>query len=209
MNAHLDLLNYRRTVAEMYSRVRQHPSDPRSDPAERCRAFRQARDQLFRSHPQSALSPEQMARFRGLAYYPYDPALRFIVPVTPVEASDPLGMHLREDGVVHLQRLGRVRLSIDGQAVALTLFWILGYGGGVFLPFRDASNANETYEGGRYLLDTIKGADLGQEAGGLVLDFNYAYNPSCAYNPRWECPLAPPENWLQVAIRAGERRYAG
>ncbi len=209
MSADLDLLDYRRTVAEMYARVRQSQSDPQSGPAERCREFRRTRDDLFRRHPQSALSVEQKARFRGLPYYPYNLALRFVVPVAPIEASDPIEMHLRDDGVVRLQRFGRVHFSVEGQAVTLTLFWMRGYGGGVFLPFRDASNADETYEGGRYLLDTIKGADLGQDAGGLIIDFNYAYNPSCAYNPRWECPLAPPENWLAVAIRGGEKRYAG
>ncbi len=209
MSAFLELLDYRRTVAEMYVRVRRAQSGQQPEHAESCRQFRQARDALFRTHPQSALALEQKARFGGLAYYPYDPSLRLVVPVVPAEESEPLEMHLREDGVVRLQRLGRVHFTVAGQAVSLTLFWMLGYGGGVFLPFRDASNADETYEGGRYLLDTIKGADLGQEAGGLILDFNYAYNPSCAYNPRWDCPLPPPENWLRVAIRAGEKHYPG
>ncbi len=212
MNTHLDLLDYRRRVAEMYARVRGSgsglPSAPPADLAERCRAFRQARDHLFQSHPQSALSPEQKVHFRGLDYYPYDPALRFVLPIEPVEESEALEMHLREDGVVHLERSGKVQFTIEGRVVRFTLFWIRGYGGGVFLPFRDGSNADETYEGGRYLLDTIKGADLGREPGGVILDFNYAYNPSCAYNPRWDCPLAPPENWLPVAIRAGEKRYS-
>ena len=89
------------------------------------------------------------------------------------------------------------------------MFWVLGYGGGVFLPFKDATNGPETYGGGRYLLDTIKHADLGSEDERLVLDFNYAYNPSCAYNPRWHCPLSPPENTLPVEIRAGEKSYPG
>ncbi|MEJ2598295.1 MAG: DUF1684 domain-containing protein [Anaerolineales bacterium] len=96
---------------------------------------------------------------------------------------------------------------MDGQALALSLFWVLGYGGGIFLPFQDATAPEETYGGGRYLWDTIKGADLGIELDRLVLDFNYAYNPSCAYNPRWHCPLAPRENWLAVPLRAGELRY--
>jgi uncharacterized protein (DUF1684 family) len=80
----------------------------------------------------------------------------------------------------------------------------MGYGGGVFLPFRDATNNRQTYGGGRYLYDTIKGADLGTAQGGIVLDFNYAYHPSCYYNPRWVCPLAPPQNILDFPVTAGE-----
>ena len=87
----------------------------------------------------------------------------------------------------------------------LALFWLDAYGGGVFLPFADATRGRETYGGGRYLLDTVKGADLGEEDGRLVLDFNFAYNPSCSYDPRWVCPLSPPENRLPVAVRAGEQ----
>jgi hypothetical protein len=85
------------------------------------------------------------------------------------------------------------------------VYWIAVYGGGVFIPFRDATSGHESYGAGRYLLDTIKGADLGGRGERLMLDFNYAYNPSCAYDPRWSCPLAPPANWLPVPIRAGER----
>ena len=88
----------------------------------------------------------------------------------------------------------------------LELFWLEAYGGGLFLPFRDATGGSETYGGGRYLLDTIKGADLGAEEGRLVLDFNFAYNPSCAYDPKWACPLSPPANRLPVAVRAGEKK---
>ena len=90
----------------------------------------------------------------------------------------------------------------------LTLFWMEGYGGGLFLPFRDLTNGHETYGGGRYLYDTIKGADLGAGNGEIVLDFNFAYNPSCAYSPRWVCPLSPPQNTLAVRLEAGERAFA-
>jgi len=103
-------------------------------------------------------------------------------------------------------RLGDRRL-FESRPLELTVFWVLGYAGGFFLPFRDATSHTTTFPGGRYLLDTIKGADLGQEGGRLILDFNYAYNPSCAYSPQWDCPLAPPENVLPVEIRAGEQRY--
>jgi len=87
----------------------------------------------------------------------------------------------------------------------LVVYWIAGYGGGVFLPFADATSGKETYGGGRYLLDGIKGADLGMKGDKIVLDFNFAYNPSCAYSPRWSCPLAPPHNRLRSPVRGGEK----
>ena len=103
-----------------------------------------------------------------------------------------------------MRRFGVVELEWG----TLEVFWIDVYGGGVFIPFRDATSGSLTYGGGRYLLDTIKGADLGMtERGELVLDFNFAYHPSCHYDPRWSCPLAPRENWLTVPIEAGERAY--
>ncbi|RME41806.1 MAG: DUF1684 domain-containing protein, partial [Caldilineae bacterium] len=119
-----------------------------------------------------------------------------------------LTMHLADDGPIRLQRFGRVRFPVQGEEVSLWLYWVMGYGGGIFLPFHDRTAGKTTYGGGRYLLDTIKHADLGHEAGGLVLDFNYAYNPSCAYNARWHCPLPPKENRLPVAIPAGEQKYS-
>ncbi len=87
----------------------------------------------------------------------------------------------------------------------MDLYWLEGYAGGLFVPFADATSGATTYGAGRYLLDTVKGADLGTRDGRLVLDFNFAYNPSCSYDPRWSCPLAPPGNRLTVAITAGER----
>jgi hypothetical protein len=152
LSDYLGLMDYRRRVAEMYERARTGSGDP----AARWMEFRRARDELFRWHPQSALSGDQKARFEGLRYYPYDPRFRFVLPLGPVDNPEVVEIRLRDDGLLHMRRMGRVRFTIDGQTLALTLFWILGYGGGVFLPFRDASNTDETYEGGRYLLDTIK-----------------------------------------------------
>ena len=103
--------------------------------------------------------------------------------------------------------MARVRFAVPGHEAELSLFWVGGYGGGLFLPFRDATHGRETYGGGRYLYDTIKGADLGAGVDEVVLDFNYAYNPSCAYNDRWVCPLSPPENSLPFAVEAGEKLF--
>jgi uncharacterized protein (DUF1684 family) len=203
MPAFEELLNYRRSVAELYERLRRSGLSQ----VERCQGFRRERDLLFANHPQSPLSPEDRAEFTGLRYYPYDPAWRFLLPVDVDIQPTTIEMDLQDDGLVRMQRFGQIRFEVEGQPVSLSLYWILGYGGGVFLPFRDLNNQQTTYGGGRYLLDTIKHADLGQVDSWLVIDFNYAYNPSCAYDPRWHCPLAPQENWLPVAIPAGEQRY--
>jgi len=109
------------------------------------------------------------------------------------------------DGRFEMTRVGTARFELYGDRGALGLYWVEGYGGGLFLSFRDATSGAETYGAGRYLLDTVKGADLGFEEGRLVLDFNLAYQPSCSYDPAWACPLAPPENRLPVLVRAGER----
>ncbi len=203
MQDFLDLADYRRKVHAIYSGVR----DRRISLEQRWSYWVQARDELIGHHPQSALSKEQQADFAGLVYYAYDPALRFLVDVDTGVEPEILEVPLQDDDDFRMQRTGRVVFTVDGVPVSLSLFRILGYAGGLFLPFRDTSK--ESYQGTRYLIDTIKGADLGAEQGKLVLDFNFAYNPSCAYHPRWHCPLAPAENWLKVPIRGGEKDYPG
>ncbi len=199
----LDLADYRRAVARMYNEVREQTGTPEA----RLARFRRQRDGLFRSHPQSALSPEEKASFSCLSYYPYDPQLRYTLAVDTRVDRETFSTELSDDGLFRYQRVGVVRFDYRGEQAKLYLYWILGYGGGLYLPFRDQTNGKATFPGGRYLLDTIKHADLGVENGLLVVDFNYAYNPSCAYHPRWHCPLAPPENWLPILIPAGEKNF--
>lgn len=196
----LDLLDYRRRVSEHYRRVREEGGDPAT-----CAWFRQQRDTLFRSHSQSALDEEQKAAFTGLSYFGCDPAYRVTVPVSADVEPEVFRVDVGDDGVLEYRRFGRVDFDLPTGSGTLSLFWIMGYGGGVFMPFGDATNNQETYGGGRYLYDTIKGADLGATRSQIVLDFNYAYNPSCSYNPRWVCPLAPTENRLSFPIYAGEK----
>lgn len=198
----LDLLDYRRRVTDLYREVRAAAGDPSA-----CAAFRSVRDDLFRIHPQSALDADQKAAFTGLVYYPYDPAYRITASVDPAPDDGVLDVDLGDDGQFRMKRVGQVTFTLPTGTGHLTLFWIMGYGGGVFLPFGDATNRHETYGAGRYLYDTIKGADLGASHTEITLDFNYAYNPSCSYNPRWVCPLAPPENRLNFPILAGEMLY--
>ena len=176
--------------------------------------FRQGRDDLFRHHPQSPLSDEARARFEGLVYFDHDPSYRQTTRLEPAEAGEPLVIDTGgEDGIITYRRAGWLRFHLGGQECRLTVFSLVGYGGGLFLPFRDGTSGGETYGGGRYLFDTVKNTDglsLEMRAGSpdIAIDFNFAYNPSCAYDARWACPLAPRENWLPVPVRAGEKVFS-
>ena len=123
--------------------------------------------------------------------------------------QEEITIELADDGPLHLRRVAAVHFELSGQSAQLSLFWVQGYGGGLFLPFTDRTKRTETFGGGRYLYDTIKGVDLGVDEHEILLDFNFAYNPSCAYNDRWVCPLAPQENDLNLTILAGEKRFMG
>lgn len=142
----------------------------------------------------------------ALDYFPHDPSARHIVSVNAIEDGAPVCFDLGKDGRITLVPFARTLGLAASYGGELTLYWVDGYGGGLFLPFKDATCGAETYDGGRYLLDGIKGADLGMDGDKLILDFNFAYNPSCAYADRWVCPLAPNENRLPRPVRAGEKR---
>ena len=198
----LELMDWKRRVHAMYAAVRGAGGAPAA-----CAAFRGERDELFAEHPASPLPAAERDSFPGLPYFPHRPDMRVEAPLEPDPEGAELVIPTSTGEPTRFARIGYVRPTLAGEAVSLAVYWLEGYGGGLFLPFRDALAGGETYGGGRYLLDSVKGADLGTSADGarLVLDFNYAYNPSCAYDPRWSCPLAPPENRLAVPVRAGER----
>jgi uncharacterized protein len=191
----LTLLDWRRTVHRLYADVRAS-----RDPAQGHALWRTGRDRLFATHPDSPLEAADRASFRGLPVAPYDPALRFDVELDTSVPPLAWSTETEGDGVVPFSRIGVAHLPGLGE---LDAWWLESYGGGVFVPVRDP--APDTYGGGRYLLDTVKGADLGGEDGHLVLDLNFAYNPSCAYSPAWTCPLAPAGNTLRVPLPGGER----
>ncbi|WP_089335828.1 DUF1684 domain-containing protein [Blastococcus mobilis] len=191
----LSLLGWRRQVAALYAAVR-----AAADPETGWRTWRDGRDELFAGHPDSPLDRSARADFRGLPYAAYDPALRFEVVALPAE-SQRLEVPTATDGVVPFDRIGAVELEGIGR---LDLWWLGSYGGGLFLPLRDGSAGTSTYGGGRYLLDTVKGADLGGDDERLVVDLNFAYHPSCTYDPRWSCPLAPEGNRTAAPVAAGE-----
>jgi uncharacterized protein (DUF1684 family) len=202
----LTLADWRRRVAALYVEVRAMAA---SDPAVALAHWRAGREWLFREHPQSPVPAARRSDFRSL-HFEHDPGLRFSVAVEPAPPPDPAAptLELPNSGAdtLSFRRIGQVRLPFPDGERRLSVFWLAGYAGGLFIPFRDATNGTETYGAGRYLMDAAKSADLGTTADGrLILDFNFATQPSCAFDPRWACPLAPPENRLDLAVRAGER----
>lgn len=194
----LALSGWRRAVGELYSAVR--ASTPEVGHA----LWRAGRDKLFRTHPQSPLPDGDPLRASGLPYWPYDPEFRFTVPVEPEPVPQTLRVDAGADGVIALRQFGWVSVP-DPVNARMAVWWLDQYAGGIFLPVRDGTAGDTTYGGGRYLLDTAKGADLGGTDTSLVLDFNFLYHPSCRYNPAWTCPLAPPANRTATPIPAGER----
>ena len=191
----LDLLDWKRRVSELYAGIR-----AASDAQVGWRDWCDTRRQLFREHPQSPVPADERGSFNGPLVYAHDPAWRLLAEVERAD-EEPLELPSSDGGTMTFRRFGQASAG----DVALDVYWLEGYGGGLFVPFADATSGDETFGAGRYLLDTVKGADLGMEDGRLVLDFNFAYQPSCSYDSRWACPLAPPANRLDIRVEAGER----
>ena len=186
----LDVASWRREVHAIYAAVRAEP-----DPATAHALWVRARTELFDSHPASPRRPGLELR-----HAPYDAAYRFTTTIAPAEL-DPWQFTSGTDGVVPFTGIGTMALGDLGN---VAVWWLDSYGGGVFLPLRDGSAGTETYGAGRYVLDTVKGADLGRVGDAWVVDLNFAYNPSCVYDHRWVCPLAPPANRIEAPAPVGE-----
>ncbi|HEV7809267.1 MAG TPA: DUF1684 domain-containing protein [Candidatus Limnocylindrales bacterium] len=222
--ATLALADWRRAVAALYAEVRKLAM---TDVDAALALWRETREQLYREHPQSPVPPDARATFRS-HHFEHDRALRFEVVVDDLaetsETSRPADATARSAGFgalgglaiqlpvsagggMSFERFGSVTIPFPDGPRRLEIYWMQGYAGGLFLPFRDSTNGAETYGAGRYLLDSAKSADLGAGAdpNSLVLDFNFAFQPSCAFDPKWACPLAPPSNRLDLPVRAGER----
>ena len=193
------LLDWKRRVFALYARIRSA-----AEPAEAWAQWRDTRNAMFARHPQSPVPTEQRTQDFELPLFDYDAGMR---ATGRIDDAPPEHYEIPTSGqeTMAFTRFATVSFSLRNHELSLELYWLEGYGGGLFLPFRDATSGRASYGAGRYLLDTVKGADLGMDGDRLVLDFNFAYNPSCAYDPRWVCPLAPPPNRLDVAIEAGER----
>ena len=199
----LSLLDWRRTIGDLYAQIRTAP-----DKQAAWRRWQATRSRLFREHPQSPVPLEERGDYTGPHLFAYDPAWCL---TAAVEAAEPRRLEIATSNVdtMAFTRFAVARFAGAGSGLSLELYWLAGYGGGLFVPFADATAGRESYGAGRYLLDTVKGADLGVSDGRLVLDFNFAYQPSCAYDPRWTCPLTPAANRLAVPVRAGERVSPG
>jgi uncharacterized protein len=192
----MDVLDWRRRVARIYRDVRAEPNA-----AQAHGRWAAARLDLLGTHPASPVPAAERPAFAGGRVAPYDPAFRFVVPIDTHVEPERREVQTGTDGVVAFERIGRVRLESLG---SLDVWWLDSYGGGVFLPFRDSTSGVSTYGAGRYLLDTIKGADLGGAASNLVVDLNFAYQPSCAYDEVWACPLPGAGNRLEAEVPVGE-----
>jgi uncharacterized protein len=198
----LDLVDWRRGVGDLY----------RIGGAEALEKFREGRDRLFKSHPQSPIEPEERTSFTGLHYFPHDPSFRVQARMQAGAGSELLIDTGGEDGAVRYRRAGELVFRLAGEPCKLTVLSLVQYAGGLFVPFKDTTAVHQTYGAGRYLFDTAKDTDglvleITPGSPDVVIDFNYAYNASCAYSPRWACPLAPPENFLRVPVTAGELNY--
>jgi uncharacterized protein len=201
-SALLALLDWRRQVAELYAEIRSTP-----DAVAAWQRWTRERTRLLREHPESPVPPAERGAYSGPHVYDYDPDWRLLASV---QTAEPVRLELPTSGSAPMAftRFGQAAFSAGGRVLTLDLYWLEGYGGGLFVPFADLTNGSATYGAGRYLWDSIKGADLGVQDGRLVLDFNFAYPPSCSYDPSWLCPLAPPANRLPVAVPAGERLHS-
>ena len=197
----LTLLDWKRQIFALYAQVRDA-----EEPSVAWETWRASRDELYRSHPQSPIPAADRSDYAG-PYFDYHPTFR--VRAT-VRESEPESFEIPTSGTepMRFTRIGTAGFALEGSEHSLDIFWLDAYAGGIFVPFRDATSGETTYGAGRYLLDTVKGSDLGNEGDELVFDFNFSYNPSCAYDPRWVCPLAPPANRLDIAIEAGEKAPA-
>ncbi len=162
--------------------------------------LRAAKDDHFRRGHDSPLDHEQRHGFAGLRYYAEDDALRFALELDAADAGTSEEIEMSNGSSQRMVRAGHFAFAVDGKPARLTAFR-QEESGSLFVPFRDATGRTETYPAGRYVEAEPSGD------GRWVLDFNHAYNPYCAYNDRWRCPLPPVENWLEVEIRAGEKRF--
>ncbi|WP_259517963.1 DUF1684 domain-containing protein [Halanaeroarchaeum sp. HSR-CO] len=177
-----------------------------SDYVARMREEREQKEQYFGNNPRSPIPPEEREDFEGLAYFPVDEDLRFELPLHEHDDKEELIVETTTGSQREYLRWGEFRFEIDGEAVTLQAYKADPHEEYLWVPFRDDTNSEETYGAGRYL-DLHYGEDQVDDR--WILDFNEAYNPTCAYNEAYECPLIPTENWLDVRIEAGEKAYPG
>ena len=196
MDARWQVLDWRRQIAALYWAVRRE-----QDPRVAHSAWVEGRDALLRRHPASPVPERERPAYPGAIVAPYDSDYRFVVEVDRTVPELRREVPTATDGVVPFELVGRVTLPGLG---ALDVWWAAVYGGGIFLPLKDATSGNASYGGGRYVLYTVKGADLCVDPVALVVDLNFSFQPSCAYDDAWACPLPGAGNTLAEAVPVGE-----
>ncbi|NUR93747.1 MAG: DUF1684 domain-containing protein [Kribbellaceae bacterium] len=195
----LAVADWRRRVFDLYRGVRAE-----RDPAKAHANWQATRNNLLTHHPASPVPGPHRETYPGAPVAPYNPQYRFETTIDTDVTPHTWEFTSATDGVIPFSRVGTLHLPVGD----LDVWWLESYGGGLFIPVKDRSK--QTYGGGRYLIDTVKGADLGSDlssdlsSGRFVVDLNFAYNPSCAYSPEWTCPLAPATNSLGVELPVGE-----
>ncbi len=187
----------RNRVIDSYSRFVVYTGVTMSELTE----FRKAKDNFFKTSPPSPLTPEQKKEFKGLHYFPENPAFRFELPLERYPEPKRITMQTSTGGVQDYNQVGQVRFQVGGQEATLQVYESVDQSGSYFVPFVDATAPTETYGAGRYLEPEETHANE------LLVDFNFAYNPYCSYNSNWSCPFPPPENRLKVRIEAGEKNF--
>ena len=176
-----------------------------ADWIEDVREQRREKDRYFGGDPHSPIPPAEREDFEGLSYYDVDPDYRFELALHPYEDPEPVTVGTSTEGEQTYHRVGEFRFEVDGETASLQAYKGDLEDDRLWVPFRDATSGEETYGAGRYL--DLEPDHHRTDDGRWILDFNQAYNPTCAYSDRYECPLPPTENWLEVAIEAGERAW--
>ncbi|WP_135825256.1 DUF1684 domain-containing protein [Halorussus ruber] len=183
------------------------------------RRQREEKDEYFGEHPRSPIPDDERDEFEGLNYYPIDEDYRFLLPLHEHSDKEAVTVSTSTEGEQEYVRWGEFRFEVDGEEVTLQAYKSDPDEDRLWVPFRDETSGEETYGAGRYLdlepehhridrgeTDDVEGDNV-EADDEWVLDFNAAYNPTCAYSDRYECPLPPMENWLDVPIEAGEKSY--
>jgi uncharacterized protein (DUF1684 family) len=166
--------------------------------------FRHQKDQFFATEASAPIPRNERQQFQGLRYFDPDPTYRVEAELVRFDAPEVVQLGTTTGRITEHFRYGEVRFTLDGQECRLTAYKSVDMEGDsaeLFLPFRDATTGQESYGAGRYLEVEEDGSDH------LILDFNLAYSPWCAYNDAYSCVLPPAENRLPVAVRAGEKSY--
>ena len=192
------IADFRTRVADLYADVRRSGTSEAS-----WRTWRRDRDALLLTHPDSPITGAGEG-WPGQAFWDYDPTWRVLGEIDPDATGPGIEIHQQTGLIDRFDHVGVVRFTRDGADHELPIYWARSYSGGWFLPFKDATAGKETFGVGRYLLDQAKSSHLGTEEDRLVLDFNFAYHPSCVWGD-WLCPLARPESLLPIRVEAGER----